>query len=564
MSSPASFLRRMIAVLLLSWVATGRAHADELNFDVPMETGASSEIRLTTPGVPFPTSGFLPVRVRVVNRSTSERNWNLRLGSGFNYGIFNEVWSSHALTAPANSAREFFIAMPMGSLKHNYGTVSAQVSGPQTKPGQFNLPLHVGSNSGLNVIAIEPTLLESMHRFFPEQFETEPFDPSRPGHRRKLPPALFSSMDPNDWPADWRVWSSFPVVMLLETHWQGLDEPRRQAFLDWAALGGRLVLVSKTQIAEMSRNFHAAGEITTLSLSAPDVWEYLTERPTVGLVRPEFWNLPTEKWQESRPTGWLSTFIVVFGLLVGPVNFFFFAPAGRRQRLFATVPLISLAAIGVLVGMIALRDGFGGDGTRHVLVMLLPERNQAAIIQAQICRTGLLFQREFALPADVLLEKDSANDMSSSADLLRDGDRASGAWFVSRTTQEHSLNRIVTNRERVEIVSRSADGAPQVQSTVGATLHHFIWYDEKGRYWTAPLVSPGTRVTLELATASFQSPIASLTPSTWVRGNFYGLANSGESPDAIATLPSIRWRDETVLYTGPLVRHEPANSQPSP
>jgi hypothetical protein len=134
--------------------------------------------------------------------------------------------------------------------------------------------------------------------------------------------------------------------------------------------------------------------------------------------------------------------------------------------------------------------------------------------------------------------------------LWRDGDTASGDWFASRTTTQHLLRRLVPTRERVERVATAGD-APVIQSTVTATLRDFAFMDEAGRYWTAPEVPPGTRVTLHPGTdLLLRSPVLNKLP-VLSAGKFYALG-SGDSGALIPTLPASRWRDDVVLFTGRL------------
>ena len=84
--------------------------------------------------------------------------------------------------------------------------------------------------------------------------------------------------------------------------------------------------------------------------------------------------------------------LVLFGILVGPVNLFVLAKSGRRHRLFITTPLISLGASLLLILLIIFQDGFGGRGMRRVLMEVRPDagQNAAFLHQEQIARTGIL------------------------------------------------------------------------------------------------------------------------------------------------------------------------------
>src|SRR4051812_44766524 len=66
--------------------------------------------------------------------------------------------------------------------------------------------------------------------------------------------------------------------------------------------------------------------------------------------------------EEVLDNGWLAVFLVLFAMIVGPVNLFVFAPADKRHRLFVTTPIIALVAALGLGVTILMQDGTGGHG----------------------------------------------------------------------------------------------------------------------------------------------------------------------------------------------------------
>jgi hypothetical protein len=97
-------------------------------------------------------------------------------------------------------------------------------------------------------------------------------------------------------------------------------------------------------------------------------------------------------------------FLVIFGVLVGPVNLFVLAPAGKRHKLFITTPLLSIGASIVMVGLILIQDGTGGTGRRFIAINLQPDEAAAYVTQEQISRTGVLFGTGFEMKQPVLIE----------------------------------------------------------------------------------------------------------------------------------------------------------------
>lgn len=539
---------RGLFLWLAAWLAVGALRGADYEYNISMVSGADADIKLTVPGGQMPRSGFLPMRVRITNRNSSERTWRLELSSSPMGGYSDNagLTAANSFTVPGASTQEYFIFAPLAfAREHEMLEMGANMSGPQIEVGDFNLGLRYAWGFPYEPLAVDPALDKDLGDFL-RSFEAA----NRSHHGR--PPLLAENIgliDPAQWPADWRLWSSFSVVVLAEDTWQRLDTARRQALLDWVALGGRLV---KCRGKDASQTW-GGGDIVTRSsrLGATyeqDILNKGSERGT-NLADRALWELNPREWQRTGRYRWLTFYLLGFGVLIGPVNLFFFAPAGRRHRLFLTVPLISVAASVLLFIVITISDGFGGDGTRRAVVLLQPGQNRAVVFQRQISRAGLLGARDFSLPADAVMTLVSDDlQMMGTGELRREGDAASGDWFASRATREHRLYRLVPTRERVELVS-PAGVPPVVQSTVSETLRDFLYQDATGKIWMAAEVAPGQRVTLVERTRDTtlpHSPVVQYAPRLQ-NGMFHAL---GGGRGLIATLPSIRWRDERVLYSG--------------
>ena len=292
-------------------------------------------------------------------------------------------------------------------------------------------------------------------------------------------------VDPTAWPADWRVWSPFNVVALKSDEFAALDGARQAALRDWVALGGRLVLEPAGDASE-KREALGLGNITTWSQSLKEIYParfsfgkietatgsgdyYLPFGAVPELaaatshVKP--WSArfsllnpgELDNWTVEPHVVGMIVFLFVFAMLAGPVNLFFIAPAGKRHRLFVTVPGLSLLASLGLAGYILAGDGVNGQGTRKALVMLLPGENKAAVFQEQVARTGALLGQGFKLPEDMaateaVSDRDSQTPGGSNPVVDRAGDQAGGGWFRSRLRQAQDLWRLTPTRARIELV----------------------------------------------------------------------------------------------------------------
>src|SRR4029077_15513738 len=71
-------------------------------------------------------------------------------------------------------------------------------------------------------------------------------------------------IDFENWPADWRAWSSFGIFFVEDNEWSAVDPAHRRAVLDWVALGGRLVISPQSEEVALKREPHGVGELITL------------------------------------------------------------------------------------------------------------------------------------------------------------------------------------------------------------------------------------------------------------------------------------------------------------
>ncbi len=546
-----SLFHRLCAALLLL-LFFGRAAAGPSYSRLALHPDVPATIDVATVAERWHGAGFMPLRVRIENRGREPLAWTFGITANLGHTGHSLLHETRLGAGPGEVVETVVFVSGAGALPSN-GRVSISVvlSGPGSMGfgGSFN---H-GRND--QVIATATTAALEGHLFTATH--------GAPGVRSEI-----TAVDAARWPADWRVWSPFERVVLDEPAYAALDAARRGALLDWVAMGGTLDLYpvegGGAPREPLRRHGHGAIRAMTrpLPVEAAAVSGGAPPRE-INLVRHRLEDLPTalgahatvQRREQLRPVHGslgVSIFLVVFGILVGPVNLFVFAPSGRRHRLFFTLPALSLGASALLAGYIVVKDGFGGEGVRGGLVLLLPEANQAVLTQTQVVRTGVLLGDDFALPEDVALAHDgvarAAHDHHGNDDraqrYTRDGERAGGHWFASRRLQEHTLRRLVPTRARVELVAGGENGQPPVvQSSVGTVLRDFRYTDADGRAWVAQQVAPGQRVTLTRNQALQGQH----------RGLFTALGGAAEGLAPLETLPAIRWDEPNFLYAGPVV-----------
>jgi hypothetical protein len=107
-------------------------------------------------------------------------------------------------------------------------------------------------------------------------------------------------------------------------------------------------------------------------------------------------------------------------------------------------------------------------------------------------------------------------------------------------------------RARIELVGLDASSAaPTIQSTFTTTLTDFLYIDPKGKKWGGIDVPPGQRVKLSayVPPRSGGGMDALRTRESRLPGHFFALGGATDLAP-ISTLSSIRWVDDSVVYTG--------------
>lgn len=406
------------------------------------------------------------------------------------------------------------------------------------------------------------------------------------------------AFDPGSVPADWRMWSPYHAVFMTTAEYEAFSPEQRAALRKWVIQGGLLVLEPRIPPGEEMtpleprfppiENRVGLGMMTTPSwslddyLAPPQINEdgtayvkpaepvefvgYL-QLHTLALSLPAGDSLapavrtPGLLTDASQGSGTLAVIILAgFAILAGPINLFYFAPSGRRHRLFLSTPVLALGFAGALAFSILWWDGFGGHGDRAAVVVLMPEEDSAVVFQDQVSRIGMLTSRTFDLDENAVMANLPVEEFDSTgrtAILTRGDGEAGGDWFRTHWGSAQHLRQVLPTIGGVALTS-AGGSAPSVQTNLGTELRDFYLVDSVGRSWYAQSVPSGQSVTLSRANIDFWPPIepsgskylgtvfesaAQLEPNRW-------LARGGSTDRApVETLGAISWNDD-VVYTG--------------
>jgi hypothetical protein len=593
-------------------------------FRTPLDSDGSV-LEVTSVFETLPPTGYAPVRVKLLNNSTAPQSASLKNTSSANshYGSDHELESSFSLSAQPKSTveREFMVPLCTDvSQSAGYGSLKIEVQAAGRSDRHM---VEAGGVSAMPFTGFSAALaaksIAELNRYAASLRSS-----SSPGwgYGRQLFATLYTI---SQLPSDWRGLSGLDVLAMTSDEWLSLSPGVRTAVLQWVKLGGVLDMYLKSGAPRLEAmgikttggagNLHGGtgfqlggGMVSEVTWSGSELKESVVgnysnltfpvtrqgqysnslgaqEQTGSASSYERFSKNPlVQALGEKSFAAWqVGLILLIFGIVVGPVNLFYLAGAGRRHRLFFTTPLISVAAAGLLLLVIFFQDGIGGKGHRASLVYLDAAENAAYVHQFQVCRTGVLFGGSFttadsavvnlAVMPDTrwtrLKSRESYGYSSYSRSGGGDAQRYTvseksygGDWFQSRSEQALIVDTVQSTRGRIEV--KPGGDAPVITSTLTAPLKRLFYIDAQGKYWTSPSpVTTGASITLtassESAFLAWQQEAISMLPFRLREGlkgrqakEFFYALSLDPGAGTVATLDSIDWESDTVFLFGPL------------
>ena len=559
-----------------------------------------TEVVIHAPISVLPSGGFFPVRVEIRSQAPGSLTWNVRCRSNIDtYGSYGfrgrrrssaegMIRSEFSVTCPAGEERKIDLLIPV----HNLGgdrSIDIQCS---TGDGSRSLGGHFGESSGKYAIGISQDFAQRFKSKVSAAYSRLGTSSTRRSYRSSSPSGMNGLIDVARMPEDWRAYSGYDVIVLTRVEWVTLGPGVKLALDQWIRSGGNFILLNE-ESGEVP-GFENSSSSDGLGLRnrmdcGPDYKKFEGEafkKIIIGgggsrgeLILGDYdrgdWDVGNALGRRTRSKAFLLFALIVFAIVVGPVNLFFWANNNRRHRLFVTTPIISIVASLLLVGFIVIRDGFGGDGARAIAIEVGgPDDKSAIILQEQFSRSGILFSAGFELDGDSVLSplvppvtdlnrQDSVNSTGSfnlAFEQTKEGWDLNGNLFQSRSEQAQLLRAVVPSRERLELLPGNSD-SPRLVSSFSYPLTDVFYQDGEGEIWKAPGISPGETVTLSASSsvsdrnsgvseaisrfgASHRKKLGKLL----VRPNSF-VALATEAP-SIATHSSIDWMESPTLITG--------------
>ena len=323
--------------------------------------------------------------------------------------------------------------------------------------------------------------------------------------------AAVSEMTCRQWSSNYLAYVCFNAVVITEREQSEMTADILLALRRYAEAGGEVVvIIDKPEANRVGRGINAI-LIDGARKDTPVIYRvglgsvYSDERNNDSSLFPGFGVDPrsavdTEYLFSSYdgdlvlgmtaiPAKGLLVMVVLFGLVVGPLNFFVLAKRRRRVWIWWTVPAISLVASGMIFGYAMLSEGVTGRSRCVALTVLDENVGRASTVGylSYYCplTPGPL---DFSYDTEVtLLGFDPArygyyryddDERAGVIDFTR-SQRFIG-WLPARTARGFQVRKNEDRRERLP-VRRMADGNVAVVNGLGVTISKLSLTDADGK-----------------------------------------------------------------------------------
>lgn len=323
------------------------------------------------------------------------------------------------------------------------------------------------------------------------------------------------------WSANWLGYSRFDGVVITAEELKSMPSGAQEALIRSIEEGGTLLVLGEWDIPQPWKNWSTPsgrgafmGFGRCILTSGDGLSPYLIAEFGESVDRTRApWRGSLNVAEANRlfrvaedvgiPIRGLFLVVLVFGVVIGPVNIWVLSRMKRRIWMLWTVPVLSLMAATAVFGYALLAEGWTADRRAQVLTVLDETSHRATSIgwTAFYCpltpRDGLHFSYDTELTPQL---GESGEDVRPCGlDWTRDQHLASG-WVTARVPAHFMVRKSELRRERLS-VQFTEGGKPVVVNGLGAELKQLWLADRGGKFWYGTNIAPGARATLEPAPA---------------------------------------------------------------
>lgn len=503
----------------------------------PASAATFGDVDITVESEPqgYSRHGYAELRVRIVNRSAAEHTVRLTYPrSTYAYGADHLRGVSRTVTVEPGANVRVSLAYPE-KLMINASDLGVAVDGKEFDQG---LSVRLGSSSrrysymssgsGGNLILYSRTV----DTRFPDWVRM-----------RALGGGSFTStnhevvratLEAELWSPNWLSYSRYDGIVLTSDDLRKMPVEVRSAVESYVECGGSLLVLGRdpplpgswkfTRVPPRELQSAAPGFGECLLSADPEVQRWPIAYQT---LLHQTWSRTEAPWQREKapaeanrafpvvddvsvPVRGLLVVIFLFVILIGPVNLIVLTRMKRKLWLFWTVPVVSFFTCVLVLGYMAVTEGWQGRSRVEGFTILDENSRRATTIgwcgfyAPLVPRGGLHFSTESEVSyqngGDPYSYGYRSRGSSSSALTMEwSGDQhlASG-WLAPRVPSHFAIRKSELRRERVTF-EKGANGMPEAVNGLGADISELWYADEQGTLYAATAIPAGGRMPLQPA-----------------------------------------------------------------
>lgn len=343
--------------------------------------------------------------------------------------------------------------------------------------------------------------------------------------------AINSTTPPSGWSPNWLGYSRYDGIVLSGADMLSLPPAVAAAIQSYVECGGVLLVLGEWQMPETWRLRPEPGlAIPTYEMGFGQC-KLLSESKSINATSLEFaeikeaWIASRTPWESTRlhdprganmlfpvvdnlsiPIRGLLLMMLLFVILIGPVNLTLLSRKRKKLWLLWTVPAISLVTCIAVSAYSVFKEGLTGSSRTEVLTVLDEESHRAATIGMIAYYSpltpggGLHFSTDTELTAQtgsLYYYRSGSGGPLRSIDWTQDQHLVSG-WISARIPSHFLVRRTEMRRERLG-VRRQADGSLEITNGLGANIKELSLLDNDRRFFHSTGIPAGASLRLNRA-----------------------------------------------------------------
>lgn len=350
--------------------------------------------------------------------------------------------------------------------------------------------------------------------------------------------AVRADQDTKEWSTNWLGYTRYDGIAVTAAEWRAMPADVKNAIGQYVECGGSLLVIGANPQLPGSWKLKPDPD-HALSVATPGFGQcFVTEQDwavqlwpgpevTLGPVI-DSWRATATPYTRVREAGeanrafpvvedigvpvkGLLALMLVFVVIIGPVNMYVLARKKRKLWLFWTVPAVSFVTCLLVLCYMAITEGWQGRSSVEGLTVLDENSRRASSLGWTGFYTPILPSDGLHFGPETELTYQNGSDPHSShsyrsrrssgsaltIDWTRDQHFSSG-WLTPRVPAHFAFRKSELRRERMTI-TKGADGTPEAVNGLGADLTGFWYRDETGNLYSADAIPAGGRAPLKLA-----------------------------------------------------------------